>query len=144
MDPDVFPNSLEYLGPDRHGVLPQRAGPLDADQSETTHLTLALERPGASGDQGVYADRIELQNIKARFPVPDFSRRVPHEREVGLRPRSPACCAQIKWDDVLDDQFDLSGSATGWGMNFSSNLKSGENDSPAAAVRVSARASRTT
>ncbi len=32
MDPDVFPNSLEYLGPDGHGVLPQRAGPLDADQ----------------------------------------------------------------------------------------------------------------
>ena len=32
MDPDVFPNSLEYLGPDRHGVLPQRAGALDAHQ----------------------------------------------------------------------------------------------------------------
>ena len=34
----------------------------------------------------------------------------------------------IKWDDVLDDQFDLSGDATGWGLNLSSNLKAGEND----------------
>ena len=32
MDPDVFPNSLEYLGADRNGVLPQRAGALDAGQ----------------------------------------------------------------------------------------------------------------
>ena len=34
----------------------------------------------------------------------------------------------IKWDDVLDDQFDLSGDATGWGLNLSSNLKVGKND----------------
>ena len=31
MDIDVFPNSLEYLGTHRHGVLPQRPGALDAD-----------------------------------------------------------------------------------------------------------------
>ncbi len=31
----------------------------------------ALERPGASGDSGVYADRIEeLANITPRFPMP--------------------------------------------------------------------------
>ena len=36
MDPDVFPNSLEYLGPDRHGVLPQRAAPLDAGSAAST------------------------------------------------------------------------------------------------------------
>ncbi len=30
MDPDVFPNSIEYLGPERHGVLPERPGALDA------------------------------------------------------------------------------------------------------------------
>ncbi len=28
MDPDVFPNTVEYLGPDRHGALPQRPVPL--------------------------------------------------------------------------------------------------------------------
>ena len=30
---------------------------------------------------------------------------------------------QIKWDDMVDDQYDLAGSATGWGVNLSSNLK---------------------
>ena len=34
MDPDVFPNSIEYLGPDRHGLLPQRPGPLDAAEGQ--------------------------------------------------------------------------------------------------------------
>ena len=30
---------------------------------------------------------------------------------------------QMKWDDLNDDQFDLSGDATGWGINVSTNLK---------------------
>ena len=34
----------------------------------------------------------------------------------------------IKWDDNLDDRFDLSGDATGWGLNLSSNLKAGKSD----------------
>ncbi len=29
----------------------------------------------------------------------------------------------MKWDDLNDDQFDLSGDATGWGINLSTNLK---------------------
>jgi hypothetical protein len=29
----------------------------------------------------------------------------------------------LRWDDVLVDAFDLSGDATGWGINLSSNLK---------------------
>jgi hypothetical protein len=28
----------------------------------------------------------------------------------------------MNWDDTLDDAFDLSGDATGWGVNLSSNL----------------------
>ena len=39
----------------------------------TRRLTLAVERPGASGDAGVVADRIELQNVKGRSPMPDFT-----------------------------------------------------------------------
>ena len=87
---------------------------------------LALERPGASGDQGVYADRIELQNVKGRFPLPDFTGAYKYSARLGLRRASPACSREIKWDDVLDDQFDLSGNATGWGINLSSNLKLGK------------------
>ena len=34
----------------------------------------------------------------------------------------------IRWDDVLEDQYDLSGDATGWGLNLSSNLNLGKSD----------------
>src|SRR5262245_35194263 len=61
MDPDVFPNSLEYWGPTgmvffRNVQL--RWMPVRSAEHE---VTIALERPGASGDAGIYADRIELQ-----------------------------------------------------------------------------------
>ena len=75
MDPDVFPELARVLGPHRDGVLPQRPGALDADEGRRNQLWFALERPGASADQGVFADRIELQNVKGHFPAPDFSAR---------------------------------------------------------------------
>jgi hypothetical protein len=126
-DPDVFPNSLEYWGPT--GIawfrnVQVRWTPL---RNENSSLMLALERPGASGDQGVYADRVELQNIKARFPLPDLSAAYKYSQDWGYV-RVAGQLREIKWDDVLDDQFDLSGSATGWGLNFSSNLNAGKRD----------------
>ena len=126
MDPDVFPNSLEYWGPT--GMVffrnvQARWMPIRGD----SHLTFAVERPGASGDQGVYADRVELQNIKARFPLPDFSGEYTHGGAWGYV-RVAGMLRYIKWDDVLADQYNLSGSATGWGLNFSSNLKPSKND----------------
>ena len=126
MDPDVFPNSLEYWGPT--GMVffrnvQARWMPIRGD----SHLTLAVERPGASGDQGIYADRIELQNIKARFPLPDFSGEYTHGAKWGYV-RVAGILRYIKWDDVLQDAYDLNGSTTGWGINFSSNLKPTKND----------------
>ena len=91
------------------------------------NVTLALERPGASGDQGIYADRIELQNIKARFPLPDFSGSYKYSQDWGYV-RAAGMLRRIKWDDVLADQFDLSGDATGWGLNLSSNINFGKKD----------------
>jgi len=120
MDPDVFPNSIEYWGP--NGMVffrnvQARWMPLMGD----TSVTLAIERPGASGDQGVYSDRIELQNIKGRFPLPDFSGNVRHSGKWG-HVQVAGILRKIKWDDTLEDQFDLSGSATGWGINASTNI----------------------
>ena len=50
---------------------------------------------------------------------------------------------RIYWDDFVDDEVDLSRSATGWGINLSSNLKFGKRD----VLRLqlaTARGSRTT
>ena len=123
MDIDVFPNSLEYWGPTGMAFFRNvqvRWMPLKGD----TRVTIAVERPGASGDQGVYADRIELQNIRARFPAPDFSGEVRKGGKWGYV-EAAGILRFMKWDDMLDDQYDLSGDATGWGVNLSSNLKAG-------------------
>ncbi len=126
-DPDAFPNSLEYWGPTGlawYRNVQLRWTPIHDD---TSTFMVALERPGASGDAGVYADRVELQNIKPRFPAPDFSAVYKSTHKWGYA-RIAGQLRAIKWDDVLDDQFDLSGSATGWGINLSSNLNFSKND----------------
>jgi len=126
MDPDVFPNSIEYWGPP--GMIyflnvQFRWMPLQGD----TNLTLALEQPGASGDAGRFGNRIELQNIQGRFPLPDFTGQFTYGRDWG-HVRVAGALRRIYWDDTLDDPFDLSGSATGWGVNLSSNFNIGANE----------------
>jgi hypothetical protein len=123
MDPDVFPNSIEYWGPNgmvffRNVQL--RWTPWSEDNG--SRFAVALERPGASADQGDFASRIELQNILGRFPAPDISAHYRHARDWG-HVQVAGIVRWMRWDDILDDAFDLSGSATGWGINVSSNLK---------------------
>jgi hypothetical protein len=127
MDGDVFPNIVEYWGPS--GMMFFRNVQLfwQPVNHDNTKFTLAIERPGASGDAGVYADRVELQNIVARFPAPDVSA----EWRLGGRwgyVELAGIVRSIHWDDVLADTFDLSGSATGWGANLSSNIRAGTHD----------------
>ena len=126
-DPDTFPNSLEYWGPTglpwfRNVQL--RYTPL---RDENRSLMVALARPGASGDQGVYADRVELEGIRARFPLPDFAAAYRHSGSWG-HVRTAGILRRINWDDTLDDGLDLSGDATGWGWNVSSALNVGSSD----------------
>jgi hypothetical protein len=126
MDPDVFPNSIEYWGPPGMVYFLNvqfRWMPIQGD----TNLTLALEQPGASGDAGRFANRIELQNIQGRFPLPDFTGQFTYGRDWGYV-RVAGALRRMYWDDTLDDPFDLSGSATGWGVNLSSNVNIGANE----------------
>ncbi len=121
MDIDVFPNSVEYWGP--NGMvffrnIQVRWMPIMGD----TRLTIALERPGASADQGVYADRIELEGIKAHFPVPDLSAEYRYAGKFGYVELA-GILRYMGWKDMNDDQLELTGDALGWGLNLSSNLK---------------------
>ena len=126
-DPDVFPNSLEYWGPT--GLPWYRNVQLryTATLSDASNLMFALARPGASGDQGVYSDRVELDGIRPRFPLPDFAAAYKSTADWG-HIRTAGILRRIHWDDTLDDAFDLSGDATGWGWNVSSTLKASEGD----------------
>jgi hypothetical protein len=87
-------------------------------------MTIALERPGASADGGVFEDRIEIQNLRGRFPYPDLSAEYRHAADWGYI-EAAGILRYMEWDDTLDDQFDLSGSTTGWGINITSNIKTG-------------------
>ncbi|HEX6749534.1 MAG TPA: DcaP family trimeric outer membrane transporter [Longimicrobium sp.] len=126
MDIDVFPNSLEYWGP--NGMvffrnIQIRYMPIQGP----SRVSIALERPGASGDGGVYADRIELADVRPRFPYPDLSAEGRFARKWGYVELA-GILRWIEWEDVGDDAFDLSGDAWGWGLNLSSNLKLTKND----------------
>jgi hypothetical protein len=122
MDIDVFPNSIEYWGP--NGMVFFRNVQLRWTpwSKGDSRFAIAIERPGASADQGDYAGRIELQDVKGRFPLPDLSA---HFRKAGDfgHVQVSGIIRQMKWDDLNNDQFDLSGDATGWGLHLSSNLK---------------------
>lgn len=126
MDIDVFPNSIEYWGPSGMAFFRNvqvRYMPLQGD----SRMTIALERPGASADQGPYSDRIELDNVAPRFPLPDLSAEYRFGGEWGYL-EAAGIVRRIEWKDQdATDALDLDGSVTGWGLNLSSNLKFAQN-----------------
>jgi hypothetical protein len=122
MDPDVFPNSVEYWGPT--GMVFFRNVQLRWTpwQDGDSRLAIALERPGASADQGTLAGRIELEGVKGRFPLPDLSAH--YRRATGWgHVQVGGILREMQWDDLNDDGVDLSGDALGWGVNLSTNIK---------------------
>jgi hypothetical protein len=132
MDIDVFPNTIEYWGPNGMVFFRNvqiRYMPIQGD----TRMTVALERPGASGDQGIYADRIELSNITPHFPLPDLSAEYRMGKEWGYL-EIAGIVRRIEWEDNVPDSLDLSGGATGWGLNVSSNIKVGDSNTVRASV----------
>jgi len=125
MDIDIFPNTLEYWGPVGMPLFRNiqiRYMPIQGDDK----LTFALERPGASADQGKYAGRVELQGVNPRFPVPDFSAEYRKAFKWGYVELA-GILRYIKWEDQNNDQYNFSGDALGWGLNLTSNIKAGKN-----------------
>jgi hypothetical protein len=122
MDPDVFPNSVEYWGPNGMVFFRNVQVRWTPWQSGDSRFAIALERPGASADQGEYAGRIELQDVKGRFPLPDVSAQFRYQKSWG-HVQVAGIVRQIEWDDLNADQYDLTGDETGWGVNLSTNLK---------------------
>src|SRR5580693_5158911 len=120
MDIDVFPNSLEYWGP--NGMVffrnvQVRWMPIQG----TSNVVVALERPGGSADGGVYADRIELQNIVSQFKWPDLSGHARLARNWGYV-QVAGIIRKVAWNDTNPALPNLSGSAIGWGLNLTSNI----------------------
>jgi len=120
MDPDVFPNSIEYWGPSGMVFFRNvqiRYMPLMGENE----VTIALERPGASGDTGVLVGEpdIDFATVTARFPAPDLTGHYRMNKEWGHL-QIGGIFRKMEWDDSAGL---LSGHATGWGVNVSSNIK---------------------
>jgi len=127
MDIDVFPNTVEYWGPNGMAFFRNvqlRYMPIQGD----TRFTIALERPGASADAGVHSDIVDAGNIKARYPIPDISAEYRKGMTNGGYVELAGIVRRIQWEDLnATPALDLSGSVVGWGLNATSNLKFASN-----------------
>ena len=128
MDVDVFPNTIEYWGP--NGMMFVRLPQVfwEFYKEGDSNATVAIEAPGSSGDAGVFADRVELQNVRGRYPAPDFTGHYRMGDKWG-HVQVAGVLRYIAWDDLLTtDQFNLNGHVWGGGVSVSSVIKATEND----------------
>ncbi|MGZ6063830.1 MAG: DcaP family trimeric outer membrane transporter [Polyangiales bacterium] len=121
MDIDVFPNTIEYWGPSGMAFFRNVQFFWRPYKTEYSRVTIALERPGASADQGAYKDRVELANVVPHFPLPDLSAEARYGGPWGYIELA-GILRSMKWKDVGPGPTNISGSATGWGVNLSSNI----------------------
>jgi hypothetical protein len=117
-DVDVTPNALDF------GAPPSRAF-LRSIQlrymlvKEKFRWGLALEDPGAVSDEGIYANRIELENVKSNFKLPDLSAEYRRMTKNGYI-EVAGVLKMISWENTVPSTINLSGSEVGWGLNLSS------------------------
>jgi hypothetical protein len=121
MDIGVFPNTVEYWGPSGMVFFRNIQIRWMPIRSKKGGVTIALEKPGASGDQGVYADRIELKGIRPRFNFQDLSGNARIDRNWGYL-QMAGIVRKIGWVDTSGNPINLGGSVVGWGFNLTSNL----------------------
>jgi outer membrane DcaP-like protein len=125
MDVDVFPNVLDYWGP--NGMLFFRNTQVyyELYKNGDSNARVAIENPGATGDVGRLADRIELQNVRGRFPAPDLTGHYRLATSSGYA-QIGAALRYMAHDDLLpNDPFDLNGHNWGYGISLSGAIKRG-------------------
>ena len=128
MDIDMFPNSLEYWGPNGMVFFRNVQVRWTPIQDERTRLIFAVERPGASADGGIYAGRVELDNVKPKFDMPDFSWQARFMRDWGYV-QFAGIFRKISWvNTATTPPFGPGGDALGWGINVTSNLNFTKNN----------------
>lgn len=121
MDPDVFPNSVEYWGPSGmifYRNIQFRYMPVKTKQN---NVAISLEKPGASGDPGVLATDPSVTGLVAHWPVPDLAAHYRRTQDWG----HIQLAGILRYTD-LEDQGpspDDSEDFIGWGLNLSGNYK---------------------
>jgi hypothetical protein len=127
MDGGVFPNIVEYWGPTGMVFFRNvqiRYAPMVGDNE----VFIALERPGASADQGTFSERVELDSVRGQFNLPDLSAHYKKSGKWG-HVQLAGMLRSIKWKDIhTTGVYDLSGSTVGWGLHLSTVLNIGKDN----------------
>jgi hypothetical protein len=89
-----------------------------------TRLTLALEKPGARADGGPYANDITKQGVTARFRWPELTASVRRTGAWG-HVQLAGLWRHMAWDDPNGEEYDLTGNASGYGLNATSLVRLG-------------------
>ena len=121
MDVDVFPNDFDYWGPNGMANIRSvqiRYMPIQGN----TKLTIALEKPNATSDDGLYSDTIALKNVKPQYSLPDLTAEYRFGRSWGYIELA-GVLRKLKWKDLDPSGINYSGHQTGWGLNLSSGIK---------------------
>lgn len=120
MDPDVFPNSVEYWGPSGmifYRNIQFRYIPV---KGQNNTVAISIEKPGASGDPGY--ESATFPDTAAHFPVPDLAAHYRHSQDWG-HVQLAGILRYIGLEDTapggVEDDF------IGWGLNLSGNYKIG-------------------
>lgn len=127
-DMEVYPNMLDFMGPNAMSACRNIQIRYTAIQNNSHRLAVALERPGATADQGQYGEGFiyasVLDDVNFRFTLPDLSAEYRYNGSWGYLELA-GILRSIKWEDNNTDQFNLSGSTLGWGLSLSTKLKLG-------------------
>ncbi|HEY6143263.1 MAG TPA: DcaP family trimeric outer membrane transporter [Flavobacterium sp.] len=128
-DTDVYPNIVEFMGPNALPFLRNVQVRYTPIMNANHAFAIAIERPGATADQGEYGTGFVyaniLDNVKPRFSAPDFTAEYRYSDKWGYLELA-GILRSLKWEDLNADQYNLSGSAIGWGLSLSSRLKLGK------------------
>jgi hypothetical protein len=125
-DMDVYPNLVDFMGP--NGAVFSRNIQIRYTPIATENQTLAiaLERPGATGDKGVYGSEFVysslLDDVSFRFQFPDLSSEYRYTDKWGYLELA-GILRSVRWEDNNNDAYKIKGNAVGWGFSLSTKLR---------------------
>ena len=126
-DLDVYPNIVEFMGPNALPFLRNVQVRYTPILNEKHTFSIAIERPGATADQGPYGTggfvySTLLDDVRFRFSVPDLTTEYRYSGNWGYVELA-GTLRSVKWEDHNTDPYDLTGSAVCWGLSLSTRLK---------------------
>jgi hypothetical protein len=117
-DGDVTPNTLDFGAPPSRPFL-RSIQVRYSKVKKKAKWGIALEQPGATSDEGIYAERLDLQNVKAEFKLPDLTAQYRRTMSSGYVELA-GVVQWIRWENTVVSPIDLSGDEIGWGFYVSS------------------------